>query len=132
MKTEEIAKEENQTKESASACHPTTTYSTSYEHRYHSVQNYVNEGEECPKLDARSEAAAINAAWDHFNKLAKAYCGEGSCAGEKTCTDTITNRSAKKGAQRRKFTPSSADAKQGALECFITIEMTASISCACS
>lgn len=132
MKKEEIAKQEDQNKESSSACHPTTVYSTSYEHRYHITQNNARKDDECPKLSGPLEAAAMNAAWKHFNQLAKSYCNEGSCAGDKTCTETITNRSAKKGVQRRKFTPTPNDETLGTLECFITIEMTASISCACS
>lgn len=122
-----------QPKEKAGTCFPKIEHSSTYEHAYHSKTN-VPETEPCPQPTGKQEGQAVIKAWEKFNQFAATYCAAGSdaCNNPKTCKPTVTGHSSKKGSIRRKFTPTPGTRPvTGTLECFLTIETSATVTCAC-
>ena len=123
-----------QAREKATNCFPSIEHSSTYEHAYH-AKTGVPESTPCPQPTGKQEGQAVIKAWEKYNEFAATYCaaGNSACTRPKTCKPTVTNHKSKKGTIRRKFTPTpGTQPVSGNLECFLTIETSATITCTCS
>lgn len=114
---------------------PLTPYSTTYKHVYFSKHLATPddggkpEAKDCPLPTAADEIKAMNAAKSYFKKLAAGYCAEGKCPKSKKCKATISGlKVSKSGTGVRVILENKYDSKQ---ECFIIIDISGNITCAC-
>lgn len=115
-------------------CFPKLNHSSTYLHQYHVAQG-VPETTPCPQPTGAQEGAAVVEAWKKFNTFAGIYCAAGNtaCNDPRKCKPAVTGHSSKTGAIVREFTATpGTNPVLGNLKCFLTIETSATVTCACS
>ncbi|MEM9842309.1 MAG: hypothetical protein AAF767_06655 [Pseudomonadota bacterium] len=127
-------KEEISDRKATSGCFPSLSHASTYEHLYHTNPT-AKDTDPCPQPTGNQEGDAVVAAWQKYNAFSETYCaaGNGSCTNPKTCKPSVSGHTSRTGPVRRQFTPTPGTAPPtGKLECYLTIETSAKIACACS